>query len=498
MRPKYEIPESMAKVGSKAEWYTELRREYDTSVLPKDDARSLKFVVDERGRHGVATGQSTDARTTYDVMDCPDNPPPGYPMQFSVLDVLRNWPTDVTSPPTAGIFQGLCVFDRRTELDKAESYRKAEVPFVMRDDPDVARSAERWNSPGYLDRLLMGKEDVKRRAEYSPDNHFMFWIDRRSREERMREGKMLRQRKRDGEDDPHLGFGRGDQGNLKVEMRALEELNVLKKQYLEAKDYAESHEDDDEAQTESSRLQKLLMDAKRQHKKAGGVKGGDGGGPGGGMENWKPPTEMLRMTYLEWLEHANVTDDKLGPDNPHWYFRLIGCGNMGGEKTADGSCDKGSSEWLFDELPFFQPREGSDRPFYLIEPEEQMGIHCRFGMRGVIAENHFDLSRNAIALLAGRRRYILAHPSQCSSMNLLPKGHPSARHSAVDWSNPDLEEFPTFADARVNEIVMMPGDVLYLPTNWFHFIVSLDLNMQCNTRSGGEEINREEITKCGF
>ena len=76
MRPKYEIPESMAKVGSKAEWYTELRREYDTSVLPKDDARSLKFVVDERGRHGVATGQSTDARTTYDVMDCPDNPPP--------------------------------------------------------------------------------------------------------------------------------------------------------------------------------------------------------------------------------------------------------------------------------------------------------------------------------------------------------------------------------------------------------------------------------------
>jgi ribosomal protein L16 Arg81 hydroxylase len=127
-----------------------------------------------------------------------------------------------------------------------------------------------------------------------------------------------------------------------------------------------------------------------------------------------------------------------------------------------------------------------------------MGIHCRFGMRGVIAENHFDLSRNAIALLAGRRRYILAHPSQCSSMNLLPRGHPSARHSAVDWSNPDLEEFPTFADARVNEIVMMPGDVLYLPTNWFHFIVSLELNMQCNTRSGGEDMNREEITNCGF
>ena len=83
-------------------------------------------------------------------------------------------------------------------------------------------------------------------------------------------------------------------------------------------------------------------------------------------------------------------------------------------------------------------------------------------------------------------------------MNLLPRGHPSARHSAVDWSDPDLESYPTFADARVNEVVMLPCDVLYLPTNWFHFIVSLELNMQCNTRSGGEELYRDEIKKCGF
>ena len=83
-------------------------------------------------------------------------------------------------------------------------------------------------------------------------------------------------------------------------------------------------------------------------------------------------------------------------------------------------------------------------------------------------------------------------------MNLLPRGHPSARHSAVDWSDPDLESFPTFAKATVNEVVLQPGDVLYLPTNWFHYIISLDLNMQCNTRSGGEKINRKYIEECGF
>ena len=204
------------------------------------------------------------------------------------------------------------------------------------------------------------------------------------------------------------------------------------------------------------------------------------------------------MTYVDWLQRPNVTDDQLGPDNPHWYFRLIGCGHMG-EGTEDGSCDKGSSEWLFDELTFFQPRQNDEkRSMYIVEPDGQKGIHCRFGMKGVIAENHFDLSRNAIALLGGQRRYILANPAQCLNMNLLPRGHPSARHSAVDWSNPDLVNFPTFANATVNEIVLQPGDVLYLPTNWFHYIVSLELNMQCNTRSGGERINREYITECGF
>ena len=232
------------------------------------------------------------------------------------------------------------------------------------------------------------------------------------------------------------------------------------------------------------RLQKLMNDAKEKKLNK--------------IQNWQPPTENIRMTYVDWLQHANVTDDQLGPDNPHWYFRLIGCGHMG-EGTEDGSCDKGSSEWLFDELTFFQPRQNDEkRSMYIVEPDHQKGIHCRFGMKGVIAENHFDLSRNAIALLGGQRRYILANPAQCLNMNLLPRGHPSARHSAVDWSNPDLVNFPTFANVTVNEIVLQPGDVLYLPTNWFHYIVSLELNMQCNTRSGGERINREYVTECGF
>ena len=58
------------------------------------------------------------------------------------------------------------------------------------------------------------------------------------------------------------------------------------------------------------------------------------------------------------------------------------------------------------------------------------------------------------------------------------QGHPSARHSAVDWARPDLNKYPDFAKLRLLETILLPGDVIYLPTAWFHYIVSLDFNVQ--------------------
>ena len=124
---------------------------------------------------------------------------------------------------------------------------------------------------------------------------------------------------------------------------------------------------------------------------------------------------------------------------------------------------------MFDELAFFQPRDDND--LYMVDPGEQKGIHCRFGMKGVIAgksplnfmcksclsrhpchitmlmtyrtifvvrarfsiskENHFDGTRNMIAIMKGERRYMLSHPDQCENLALYPKGHPSAVSSPI-------------------------------------------------------------------
>jgi hypothetical protein len=328
----------------------------------------------------------------------------------------------------------LCVFDYGKDYVQALKYRNSELPFVVRNDPRVAEAVERWNDESY--RTALFSKGIYHRAEQSDSTEFLFW--------------------------------RPD---------------------VHAKGPAA--------------FDKMPAD-------------------------WKEPTQLIQMAFDDWQREAREKEQQLlllqqqqnpsssststnkilyynATKGPFYYYRLIGCGETG----PTGDCDKiSTSEYLFDELTFFQPRPGE---LYLTQPYEQRGIHCRFGMPGVIAENHFDSSRNAIVVLGGQRRYILSKPQQCPNLALYPLGHPSARHSQVNWTQVGIssshhdnndhdwkDQFPQFANARSNEVVLQAGDVLHLPTNWFHYIVSLSVNYQCNTRSGRTTTYDEPIEQCGF
>jgi Cupin-like domain len=133
--------------------------------------------------------------------------------------------------------------------------------------------------------------------------------------------------------------------------------------------------------------------------------------------------------------------------------------------------------------------------FFVKDAQQQRGIHCRFGMPSIIAESHYDGGRNFIAMVRGKKRYILNHPNQCTKLHMMKTGM-SARHSEIDWSDPN--NFELFGDATGLEVVLEAGDVLFLPALWFHYIVSLEVNIQCNTRSGTPATYSDDIRKCGF
>lgn len=114
---------------------------------------------------------------------------------------------------------------------------------------------------------------------------------------------------------------------------------------------------------------------------------------------------------------------------------------------------------------------------------------------------HYDSGRNMVAMLKGQKRYILAPPSACKTLGIIAdNAHPSYRHSVIDWSNIDEAKERGFANAQGIDTIVRKGEVLYIPSFWFHYIVSLEYSIQCNTRSGyppnGEGANFIESEDC--
>jgi hypothetical protein len=386
----------------------------------------------------------------YDVFDCPNKPPPRYPFDWNLMRILNRWNVDDARVP-ANVHQSVCVFDWERDRHKIRAYRDAEVPFVVSNDPSVLRTVERWNVPNYLETLI-GPEPHS--CERSSSNHFLFF----------RSNRHLRANK-----DQHLADG-------------------------------------DENPSSSLRNQ----------------------------------VETLMMPFSAWVRLVQESGGGyIRYDQPHTYFRLSAFGanpmkqlqsrqkllkeqRQQREQELDGATD-GSlqrperpaavlheplAEYLFNELPFFQPgsdSSGGSESLYMTDPAAQHGIYCRFGMVGLRAASHFDLGRNAIVVLKGRRRYVLGRPEQCKNLALFPRDHPSGRHSMVDWSRPDLYRFPEFAKALGNEVVLEAGQVLWLPSLYFHMIVSLEggdddnaFTVQCNTRSGDPPWTKNTFRDCGF
>jgi hypothetical protein len=98
---------------------------------------------------------------------------------------------------------------------------------------------------------------------------------------------------------------------------------------------------------------------------------------------------------------------------------------------------------------------------------------------------HYDLPCNLAITVAGRRCFTLFPPEQIHNLYMgpldpTPAGQPV---SLVDFHAPDLQRFPRFQQALEAglQVVLQPGDALFIPSMWFHHVESLDsLNLLIN------------------
>jgi len=99
-------------------------------------------------------------------------------------------------------------------------------------------------------------------------------------------------------------------------------------------------------------------------------------------------------------------------------------------------------------------------------------------------EMHYDNVDNVLLQLAGRKRLLLAPPSQirhahmgeprCGPGGVPSTSVPHARHSPIDWRAPREQIdfcFPRASRLQALRVSLNAGEALFLPARWLHYII---------------------------
>jgi lysine-specific demethylase 8/hypoxia-inducible factor 1-alpha inhibitor (HIF hydroxylase) len=96
---------------------------------------------------------------------------------------------------------------------------------------------------------------------------------------------------------------------------------------------------------------------------------------------------------------------------------------------------------------------------------------------------HIDLGHGTLMQLHGSKRVALFPPSQMANVYPFPFGAaipPS--FSQVDTANPDNAVFPNYREAERHrtELVLSPGEALFIPAMWWHEVTALGDDYVCS------------------
>eukprot|EP01138_Halocafeteria_seosinensis_P000044 gb/GECG01000045.1/.p1 GENE.gb/GECG01000045.1/~~gb/GECG01000045.1/.p1 ORF type:complete len:541 (+),score=85.55 gb/GECG01000045.1/:1-1623(+) len=416
-----------------------------------------------------------------------------FPQMFTFKRLLARWSPDIPYVPPEEVGGGT-KFDSLERLDyqdpaqkqRARLLRKNEVPFKVYNVPNVNEVVKKWKSDEHMSQN-MGSQKYGIGAGYH--NHFMFF--RPSQKLANAAGTTTA---RAGIKSWNKDAGTGVRsGNFKTSLRPPKSDNpfeaaVRKTGYTFAypPPSTELMTFDEWREMVRSTERKIEESARKFDENPKAPISPDNPYDGAGLMH-------SRFKKGQW-PYANFSEAPLAHTFPHYYL-TFGDNPQGGSKAPG----KDIEIW----------RKWDD--FFIVDANDIRGIHCRFGMKGVVAEGHWDGHLNFIAILGGQKRYILLPPSECRHAGIMSSG-PSKRHFQYDYSDPET----VFANdissrhaenARAVETVLKEGEVLYVPGYWMHYIVSLHddnqkdpaVNYQCNARSGTSPMSYEDkltINEC--
>ena len=430
--------------------------------------------------------------------------------------MLTRWNPDVTDlPPDGGR-----MFDTLEHLDfqdpeqyaRALKLRQLELPFVVVNTPNMLEVVDKWAD---TNSLLRRFGDTAYGATSSHANHLMYYRGRGRDEIRNREewNAVVRgavQNLGHEEDDnlqpaqrpatrtkgeaearakgytyrhpppikSSMTFGQWVQNNVELRSRVERAANEISRARTPAGTVPGTIAEAAAALPDHPLRPYFGAALTLLHRSTGTTAAAPADGKGGGEWPW-------------WWWPLNATDVNAAQWYPRAYLEF-------GDDHDDGQKPPGQ------DIHLFRSKEHNPATdLFLSNRGDIRGLHCRFGTAGTIAEAHWDGHLNYVAMLGGAKRYILTPPSECKHLAIMPDG-PSARHVGYDGSDlrtlytPGLESCADYAAGRGLETVLRQGEVLYIPSYWVHWIVSLTDNYQCNCRSGTSPTALADLESLGI
>lgn len=197
----------------------------------------------------------------------------------------------------------------------------------------------------------------------------------------------------------------------------------------------------------------------------------------GAVSDWPALVKWRRLDYWAlWASRLipiEISDDRGGQESLTFGEFLAHYMSPSIRKAPSARLGYLAQHLLFDHLP--KLHEDFHAPQFC---PSVVKANAWIGTSGTVTRLHTDGYDNCFVQVCGFKFVRLIRPSD--SHLVYPYVDPNSdlasakcNHSHVDAENPDLQRHPLFASASPQDVVLGPGDCLFIPKGWWHYVRGL-------------------------
>jgi hypothetical protein len=105
------------------------------------------------------------------------------------------------------------------------------------------------------------------------------------------------------------------------------------------------------------------------------------------------------------------------------------------------------------------------------------GMGFWFGPKGTIAKIHHDGINALLGQIYGRKHVKLLSPFDVSHM------YDAKCLASVDLEDIDYKRFPLMKHVPILDVIVQPGEFLFIPIGWWHWVKALDVSISLSLRN---------------